>query len=962
MGFTLSSMYSLGPEMQIACPLCAKTLEYTGEPPRFCAYCGQSLTIATEAPTIAPTRFDPDQTAPATGPAPVDVHVTAAVDASISGTVGGYRLMRRLGGGGMGAVYEAEETASGRRVALKLILPEIGGSGEALVRFRQEGRLASTLSHPRCVFVLAADQEAGRPYIVMELMPGTTLSDLVRQRGPLTPEEAIAKILDVIDGLAEAHRRGLVHRDVKPSNCFLEASGRVKIGDFGLARSLDIDAKLTRTGAFVGTPLYAAPEQIHKKDVTDAQSDVYSVAATLYFLLTTRAPFQSAADAMATMARIVTEDPPSMRTLRPELPRALDKVVLRGLERDRRRRYKDLAQLRRALLPFLPARPSVGGLGLRFGAYLIDYVVLVGISSTLGHGIHSLWHPANEYFELAYATLLQTVYSVGYFGIFEGRWGCALGKWLLRLRVGTPYGAQPPGIGRAMVREGVLHLTFNAGTIVVALLAGVTDFPKTTEAMDPDQQTIFTIVSTSVGLGMWAAIALTVSTMRRRNGYRGLHEFASGTRTYHLRWPAPEQRRSVRSRAFELETMQPAGLPGRVGPFLVRGALRWNERERTLVADDLQLDRTLWIWMRPATEPPLDAARRDINRTTRIRWVACGADGAWQWDAFLAPAGMPLPMLAAGPSRLDWGDVRPLLEDLAEELSASCADATLPRSLTTHQVWVHPDGRVQLLGTPLTGSSDQVTANLADGENRGGGDEERALAFLREVAVTALEGDSRPVDERGDRIHAPVPAHAAEVLDRLMGQGQPYRTFAELHQDLQALGDRPATVSRLRRAFHLALMMVLWQLPFGGVIWMVVAPFVIMFMDVSRDLEQQAEPQELTDFFVFMLLNCGFWIVWAFLFRGGFGFWCCGIALRRGDGRKAWRLQCALRALLVWTPIASMVGLAVVVADVLPALPWLYFSLWGVGVLLVLLYVPLALINPTRGPHDRIAGTYLVPS
>src|SRR5438067_3057910 len=104
----------------------------------------------------------------------------------------------------------------------------------------------------------------------MELMPGNTLNDLVRQRGPLPPEEAVTRILDVIDGLREAHRLGLVHRDVKPSNCFLGPDGAVKVGDFGLARSLASDARLTRTGTFLGTPLFAAPEQI-KTEAVDAQ-------------------------------------------------------------------------------------------------------------------------------------------------------------------------------------------------------------------------------------------------------------------------------------------------------------------------------------------------------------------------------------------------------------------------------------------------------------------------------------------------------------------------------------------------------------------------------------------------------------------------------------------------------------------------------------------------------------------
>ena len=148
----------------------------------------------------------------------------------------GARLI--YGSGGMGKVYEAEEISTGRRVALKLVSAEYAGAADAVERFRQEGRLASVIAHPRCVFVLAADEEAGRPYIVMELMPGRTLKDLVDERGPMAPHEAVARILDVIDGLAEAHRVGLIHRDVKPSNCFLDPEGRVKVGDFGLSKSL----------------------------------------------------------------------------------------------------------------------------------------------------------------------------------------------------------------------------------------------------------------------------------------------------------------------------------------------------------------------------------------------------------------------------------------------------------------------------------------------------------------------------------------------------------------------------------------------------------------------------------------------------------------------------------------------------------------------------------------------------
>src|SRR4051794_3309687 len=190
--------------MQVDCPECGHVLEFSSERPLFCAYCGKPLERSEQA--TAP--LDPNVTQTA-GPRPGGEAREAPA------TVGRYRLLRKLGQGGMGTVYEAADTHSGRHVALKLIAPEYAGSAVAVERFRQEGRLASLIAHPRCVFVFAADEDAGRPYIVMELMPGSTMQELADRKGPLPPAAAVAKILDVIEGLQEAHRLGVIHRDVK---------------------------------------------------------------------------------------------------------------------------------------------------------------------------------------------------------------------------------------------------------------------------------------------------------------------------------------------------------------------------------------------------------------------------------------------------------------------------------------------------------------------------------------------------------------------------------------------------------------------------------------------------------------------------------------------------------------------------------------------------------------------------
>src|SRR5262249_16118359 len=190
---------------------------------------------------------------------------------------GDYRIGRLLGRGGMGEVYEAEQLQTGRRLALKVLRRRLH-QFEDRVRFLREGQLAASVSHPHAVYIFGSDEIARLPVITMEPLRGGTLKDKVALEGPLSPADAAAAVLDVISGLDAAYAAGILHRDVKPSNCFVDHEGSVKIGDFGLSISTlsrDVRSELTQDG-FQGTPQFAAPEQLRGEPL-DLRADIYAV-------------------------------------------------------------------------------------------------------------------------------------------------------------------------------------------------------------------------------------------------------------------------------------------------------------------------------------------------------------------------------------------------------------------------------------------------------------------------------------------------------------------------------------------------------------------------------------------------------------------------------------------------------------------------------------------------------------
>ncbi|HEU4733867.1 MAG TPA: serine/threonine-protein kinase, partial [Kofleriaceae bacterium] len=283
-------------------------------------------------------------------------------------SVGPYRVVRKIGEGGMGAVYLGEHTLIGRRAAIKVLLPELSSKRESVDRFFNEARATIAIPDPGIVqvfdFGFTAENVA---YIVMELLEGEQLNIRLSRLGTLSPVDALRITRQAAGSLGAAHAAGIVHRDLKPENLYMvrdpEAPGgeRVKILDFGIAKLSDevLDRVRTRTGAVLGTPVYMSPEQCHGADKVDYRADIYSLGCVLFHLLTGRPPFD-----MPGMGAVISahlrEQPPAPSSLVPQLPPGIDEIVLCCLEKAPEARFATMLELQQACDTVL-ARITGGG-------------------------------------------------------------------------------------------------------------------------------------------------------------------------------------------------------------------------------------------------------------------------------------------------------------------------------------------------------------------------------------------------------------------------------------------------------------------------------------------------------------------------------------------------------------------------------------------------------------------------
>jgi eukaryotic-like serine/threonine-protein kinase len=342
-------------------------------------------------------------------------------------TVSHYKILGKLGGGGMGVVYEAEDTRLGRHVAIKFLPDNLTGDPKAMERFEREARAASLLNHPSICTIHEVEDHNGHPFIVMEKLEGVSLKQRIRGN-PMDVDDLLEVALQVADALSASHAKGIIHRDIKPANIFITSTGQTKVLDFGLAKLLrnermatseetPIEDSLTAVGVIPGTAVYMSPEQARSEEL-DPRTDLFSFGVVLYEMATGKKPF-TGNNVVMTLDAVLHTKPPSPLTLNPRIPKELEGIIGKAMEKDRDKRYASAAEMKADLQHL--KKETESGLSRTAGRATAPVRVLTNTFQTPGK--------RQSYLLLAVTALLITVLA-------------AVGTWFVKHRAGLMAGSK----------------------------------------------------------------------------------------------------------------------------------------------------------------------------------------------------------------------------------------------------------------------------------------------------------------------------------------------------------------------------------------------------------------------------------------------------------------------------------------------------------------------------------------
>ncbi len=680
----------------IQCAQCGDSTSTAETIPKFCSHCGarfESINEGIGSTGVGQSSQSGTLDLDETHDSSFVVRSNSTATVQPGDHVGPFKLGCVLGSGGMGTVYEAHDTESDCPVALKLLSRQLHATSESIERFRRESQVAASINHPGSTFVYRSGQYGEQFFIAMELMNGGTLKDVVEEEGPLEIARAVDFMIEAIDGLAVAHQAGIVHRDFKPSNCFVDDNGRAKVGDFGLAKNFFGDVSLTQTGTFVGTPQFAAPEQLRAGHV-DARTDIYAVGGTLFYLLTGRAPFIG--DAAQVISGIAAEQAPNIRTVSQNIPKKLASIIAAMLEKDPAKRPGSLEELRVALMPYSSLGAVTPDNGLRMSAFFIDLFIFsfvsVFFSAVASSFLMVITNMERATFLVQLANFLLLT---GWFAAQEYFIGTTIGKWLFSMRVINEQNDSPrlwQAIGRSFLMPGVRSIVLVVTMFWTHSLNG-----GTIQAQDVNNLGLIQLYS----LLSWIPCVLLMLTARVSNGYRGVHDLLTRTHVVRIS-PLGSGNLGDVAVTMPIPLNDASSISKKIEPFHVLGQFGSSVTgERVLVGEDPELGRKVWIYETKDATPPLLHAS---IRPTRQRIIASRSDDSYDppLNYFIAECteGMPLTQYVKANQPVQWSAFQSLLRELASELARCKEEESLPVSFSENNVWLDRSGRLKLVEIP----------------------------------------------------------------------------------------------------------------------------------------------------------------------------------------------------------------------------------------------------------------------